>query len=54
MTSYTQNLKRNDTNELTKQKLTDLANELTVVQGAVWGGPVRELGMDMHTLLYFT
>ena len=39
------NLKRNYTNELTKQKLTDLENELTVAEGKnsqrVWDGRVH-------------
>ena len=44
------NLKRNNTNELTKQRLTDLENELNGCQG--WrGGIVRKLEMDMYTLL---
>ena len=30
---YVQNLKRNDTNELPKQKLTDLENKLLVAKG---------------------
>ena len=30
---YMWNLKRNDTNELTKQRLTDLENELVVARG---------------------
>ena len=30
---YMWNLKRNDTNELTKQRLTDLENELIVARG---------------------
>ena len=47
-------LKRNDTNELTKQRLTDLENQLMVLEG--WGGVlgegiVGEFGMDMYTLL---
>ena len=40
-----------------RQRLTDLANELMVVGGWCWGegwrqGIIRELGMDMYTLLY--
>ena len=49
-----QNLKRDDTNELTKQKrLTDLENEPMVTWEKGWGeGIVREFGIDMYTLLY--
>ena len=47
--SYTWNLKRDNKNELTKQRLTDLENELMVVGGE---GIVRESGMDVYTLLY--
>ena len=44
---YMWTLKRNDTNGLTKQRLTE--NELMVVEGG-GKGPVREFGMDMpHT-----
>ena len=60
---YKWNLKRKDTNELkkkkkktnelTKQRLRDLENELRVVWGALQGRPVREFGMDIHTLLCF-
>ena len=39
------NLKRNDTNELTKQK----ENELIVARGE---GIIREFGKIMYTLLY--
>ena len=50
-------LKRNDADELTKQGITDLENELMNlwlwVEGKDGGnGIVREFGMDMHTLLY--
>lgn len=47
------NLNRKDTNELTKQRLTDLEDELTAVRVTVQRGPAGESGMDMHTLLYF-
>ena len=45
--------KKKKTNELTKQRLRDLENELRVVWGALQGRPVREFGMDIHTLLCF-
>ena len=50
---YTWTLKRNDANELTKQRLTDLENELTGA-GLKDGGEgiVREFGIDMYTLLF--
>ena len=50
---YLRNLKRNDANELTKQRLTDLENELTGA-GLKDGGEgiVREFGIDMYTLLF--
>ena len=45
--------KRNDTNELTKQRLTDLENELRVAERKCLGGEiVRKFGIDMGTLLY--
>ena len=43
---YMRNLKRNDTNELTKQTLRDLENELAVAEGRD-----REFGKVMYTLL---
>ena len=43
------NLKSNDTNELTYKTKRLLGNELLVAGGE---GIVRELGMDMYTLLY--
>ena len=50
-------LKRNDTNELTKQKETHRLREWTYGGGGLgegWGeGIVREFGMGMYTLLYF-
>ena len=56
MTSLTCGIKREiiQMNLLTKQKLKDLENELTVARlgGGRGKGTVRELGMDMHTLLY--
>ena len=54
------NLKRNDTNELTKQKETHRLREQTygcrgVVGGRGWRkGIAGDLGMDMYTLLYLT
>ena len=48
-------LKRNDTNELTKQKQTHGLREQTYGCGsgeACGEGIVREFGMDKHTLLY--
>ena len=53
--SYMCNIKRNDTNELTKQKETQRLREQTYgwQQGYKWWeGIVREFGMDMRTLLY--
>ena len=47
---YMWNLKRNDANELTKQKETYRLRES--VYGCQGEGKVRECGMDMHTLLY--
>ena len=52
---YTWNLKRNDTNELTKRKGTRRLREQTY---GCWReccgeATVREFGMDMYTLLYF-
>ena len=44
------NLKRNDTNELAKQKETHRLRE--GIYGCRKEGIVRELGMDMYTLLY--
>ena len=44
---YMWNLKRNDTNELTKQKKT-----LRMRLWLLGEGIVREFGMDMYTLLY--
>ena len=44
MTSYMQNLKRNDTNELTKQKLTDLANEFRLCEEQCGEGQLGSLG----------
>jgi len=36
-----------------RKRLTDLENELMVAAGEGWvEGIVRDLGMDMHTLLY--
>ena len=47
---YLWNLKRNDTNEFTKQKeAQDLEKELTVADGA---GVVRDSGKVMCTLVY--
>ena len=49
------NLKRNDTNEFTKEKrrLTNLEDEFMVAREEGWGeGVVREFWMDVHTLLY--
>ena len=49
------NLKRNDTNELTQQRSTDLENKFMVTRGEGWGKRLlREFGMDMHRLLYLT
>ena len=53
-TPYMWNLKRNDTSELTKQRETDLENELMVAGGReewLGEGIVREFGIDMYTLL---
>ena len=47
---YTRSLKINDTNELTKQRLTDSENELTVGGGEEGIG--GDFGTDMYTLLY--
>ena len=48
------NLKRNDTDELTKQKETHKLRERTYgCWGKEWGeGIVKEFGMGMYTLLY--
>ena len=48
------NLKRDDTNELTKQKETHRLRELSILwPGEGWGKKiVREFGMDMYTLPY--
>ena len=48
------NLKRNDTDELTKQKETHKLRERTYgCWGKGWGeGIVREFGMGIYTLLY--
>ena len=46
---YMWNRKGNDTNELTKQRLTDLEKELTVASGE---GTVRDFGAHVCTLLY--
>ena len=48
-------LKRNDTNELTKQKWPHRHREWTYgCQGEGWReGTVRDLGKDMHTMLNF-
>ena len=43
------NLKRNDTNEFTKQKETHRLSEFMVVGG---GGIVRDCGKVMYTLIY--
>ena len=43
--------KRNNTNELTKQRVTGLENKL-MVDGRKIGGRDREIGMDICTLLY--
>ena len=47
---YMWNLKRNDTNELTKQKETHRLREWAY--GCQGEGIVREFGIDMYTLLY--
>ena len=48
------NLKRNDRNELTKQKETDLERmNLRLLVGMMEERIVREFGMDMYRLLYF-
>ena len=54
MTSHIQSLKRHDTYELICKTETDLEKELRVAEqgGRMREGTVRELGMDMHTLLY--
>ena len=51
--AYMRNRKRNDANELTKQKQTHRLRERTYgyQQGKV-GGRDRECGIDMYTLLY--
>ena len=52
--AYMWDLQRNDTNELTKQRLTDLESQLVILGGWVGGlgeGIVGEFGMDMYTLL---
>ena len=48
------NLKRNDTTELTYKTEIDLQNELMAArQGRIAGGGiVREMEIDMYTLLY--
>ena len=45
------NLKRNNTNELTKQKET-LRTSLWLLVGRMGEGIVREFGMGMYTVLY--
>ena len=45
------NRKRNDTNELRKQRLTDLENKLMVARGKR-EGIIRDFGKVMYTLLY--
>ena len=48
--SYKQNLKRNDTNEITYKTERDSRREQTY---SYWGeGIVREFGFDMYTLPY--
>ena len=47
---YMWNLKRNDTNELRKQKLTHRLREQTY--GCQGEGIIRAFWMDMYTLLY--
>jgi len=51
---YMWNLKRNDTTELTYKTEIDLQNELMAArQGRIAGGGiVREMEIDMYTLLY--
>ena len=45
------NLRRNDTNELTKQRLMDLENEPVVAGVVVEGaGIVGEFGMDVYCI----
>ena len=47
------NLKRNDTNLQNTKRLTDLENELMVVNREGRGeGIARKFGMDLYTLLY--
>ena len=56
------NLKRNDTNELTKKRLTDLENELMVARQksgrsdsyGVWDGHVHTAVFNNKDLLYST
>ena len=45
------NLKRNDTNELTKQRVVDLVN-LWLPGGRMGNRIIKEFGMDMYILLY--
>ena len=45
------NPKRNDTNELTKQRLTDLENKLMVARGKR-EGIIGDFGKVMYTSLY--
>ena len=55
--SYMQNLKRNDINELTKQKETHRLRERTYgcqVREGWKEGIVREFGINMYTLLYIS
>ena len=49
---YKWNLKRNDTNELKKQKKTHRFREQIYGCQGEGEGMVRDLGMDMYTLLY--
>ena len=48
---YMWNIKRNDTNELTKQKETPRLRKWT--HGWRWEGRVKDFGKVIHTLLYF-
>lgn len=45
-------LKRNETDELTKQKETQRLGEQTYGYFYRWGGIVREFGLVMYTSLY--
>ena len=49
---YMWNLKRNDANELMKQKETQTQRMNLWLLGSGQGGIVREFRMDMYTLLY--